>query len=152
MRNNILGLLLAALWATASVATKIGLKTGQPLVISDVRFLTGGILMLVWVNLIKKYRLPIGEEWKNLIIYGALNVAIYLGLFVLAMRNVSAGIATLSIAINPLIISILSALWLKTKIKTNIWIGLFLGLAGVFTGASTVEFIFSSLLWCTPHA
>ena len=132
MKNNLLGLTFAALWASASVATKIGLRSGQPLVISDVRFLTAGIIMLIWAYSIKKYRLPIGEEWRQLFIYGALNVAIYLGLFVLALKNVSAGIATLSIAVNPLIISILSAVWLKKKITTNVWFGLALGLAGVF--------------------
>ncbi len=131
MKNNLLGLTFAMLWATASVATKIGLKTGQPLVISDVRFLTAGSLMLMWVYLIKKYRLPKGEEWKQLMIYGALNVAIYLGVFVFAVQRVSAGIATLSIATNPLIISILSAVWLKRKITSNVWFGLILGLSGV---------------------
>lgn len=131
MKNNLLGLSFAALWASASVATKIGLTSGQPLIISDVRFLTAGIIMLMWVYLIKKNRLPIGVEWRQLIIYGALNVAIYLGVFVLALKNVSAGIATLSIAVNPLIISILSAVWLKRKITLNVWSGLILGLTGV---------------------
>ena len=131
MKNNLLGLSFAALWASASVATKIGLTSGQPLIISDVRFLTAGLIMLMWVYLIKKNRLPIGVEWRQLFIYGALNVAIYLGVFVLALKNVSAGIATLSIAVNPLIISILSAAWLKRKITLNVWLGLILGLAGV---------------------
>jgi drug/metabolite transporter (DMT)-like permease len=64
-------------------------------------------------------------------LYGFLNVTLYLGAFVLAMKQVAAGIGTLSLAINPLFISILSAFWLGRTVQPREWVGLFICLMGV---------------------
>jgi probable blue pigment (indigoidine) exporter len=125
------GLLFASLWGSASVATKIGLHSAQPLILSNTRFFMAAILMLLFAQLIKKERLPQRHEWLPLIIYGALNVTIYLGAFVFAMQRVTAGIGTLAVATCALIISVLNAVWLRQKIAWNIWTGLGIGLFGV---------------------
>ncbi len=142
MKNSIIGLLFAMLWASASAATKIGLKVAEPLVIGNCRFFIAGILMLTFSYGIQKSRLPQGKEWLQLGIYGLLNVTIYLGCFVLAMQKVSAGIGSLSTATNPLIISILSAIWLKRPIQKEEIIGLLLGIIGV--GIATYPLLLSS--------
>ncbi len=131
MKNLFAGLLFAMLWASASTATKFGLKSAQPFVIADVRFFIAGIMMIFSAKILRGYRLPTKEEWMPLIIYGFLNVALYLGLFGLAMERVAAGIGTLSIATNPLFISVLSAFWLGKNVSKNVWMGLFLGMVGV---------------------
>lgn len=154
MKNILLGLLFSMLWASASVATKFGLKSAQPFVIADVRFFIAGLLMLTGAFIVSKtskqegggYRLPKKSEWQPLIIYGFLNVALYLGLFGLAMERVAAGIGTLSIATNPLIISILSAFYLKKRISNDIWMGLVLGMIGV--GIATYPLLLKS--YATP--
>lgn len=142
MKNTIIGLLFAMLWASASAATKIGLKVAEPLVIGNCRFFIAGILMLTFSYGIQKSRLPQGKEWLQLGIYGLLNVTIYLGCFVLAMQKVSAGIGSLSTATNPLMISVLSAIWLKRPIQKEEIIGLLLGIAGV--GIATYPLLLSS--------
>lgn len=119
------------LWASASVATKLGLLSAQPLVIANVRFFLAGFLMLLGAHVLRKYRLPERDEWRPILIYGLLNVTIYLGLYVLAMQELSAGVGSLSVALSPLMISILSAYWVKRAVKTNEWTGLILGLVGV---------------------
>ncbi len=152
MKYILLGLAFAMLWASASVATKYGLKSAQPFVIADVRFFIAGALMLVGAYMLSKnpkqadkgYRLPRKEEWKPLIIYGFLNVGLYLGLFGLAMERVAAGIGTLSIATNPLFISVLTAFWLKKPVAKNVWLGLILGMAGV--GIATYPLLLKSNL------
>jgi probable blue pigment (indigoidine) exporter len=131
MKNNIIGLVFAMLWASASVATKIGLISAQPLVIANVRFFLAGILMLIGVHLLRKSRLPERDEWQPILIYGLLNVTIYLGLYIVSMQELSAGVGSLSVALNPLMISILSAFWIKRAVKRNEWIGLILGITGV---------------------
>ncbi len=131
MKNNIIGLLFALLWASASVATKLGLLSAQPLAIANTRFFFAGILMLLWAHLWQKNRLPERDEWRPLLIYGLLNVTIYLGLYIVSMQELSAGVGSLSVAINPLMISILSGLWMKRAIKRNEWLGLILGIIGV---------------------
>ncbi len=131
MKRLFTGLAFASLWGSASVATKIGLRVAQPLTISNTRFFVAGILMLLFAFLIKKERAPQRHEWKPLIIYGALNVTIYLSAFIFAMTQITPGIGTLGVATCPLIISVLNAVWLRQKIVWNIWLGLFIGLLGV---------------------
>lgn len=131
MKNNIIGLIFAMLWASASVATKLGLLSAQPLVIANIRFFLAGFLMLLGAHVLRKYRLPERDEWRPILIYGLLNVTIYLGLYVLAMQELSAGVGSLSVGLSPLMISILSAFWMKRAVKMNEWRGLGLGLIGV---------------------
>jgi probable blue pigment (indigoidine) exporter len=146
MKYTFLGLLFASLWASASVATKYGLKSAQPFVIADIRFFIAGFLMIFGATVLRGQRLPQKQEWKPLIIYGFLNVALYLSLFGLAMERVAAGIGTLSLATNPLFISILSALWLKKRVALNVWLGLILGIIGV--GVATYPLLLKS--YATP--
>ncbi|MFY7828447.1 MAG: DMT family transporter [Flectobacillus sp.] len=131
MKNIIAGLFFAMLWASASAATKIGLLDAQPFVIGNCRFFIAGLIMLSASLIFQKSRLPKGKEWKQLAIYGFLNVTLYLGCFVLAMKKVSAGIGSLSTATNPLIISVISAIWMKRAIKKGELTGLILGILGV---------------------
>lgn len=87
--------------------------------------------MLFWGKVILKERLPDPDEWRPLFIYGILNVTIYLGFFVLGMKEVSAGIGSLSTATNPLFISLMSAFYLGRKVSPREWAGLLLGMLGV---------------------
>lgn len=119
------------LWASASTATKIALEEAQPLVIAQIRFAVASVIMLLLSHLVFKKPLPSGKEWKFLTIYGLLNITIYLGCYVIAMQNVTAGVGALAIATNPLFISFMSVFFLKKKLNANIIIGLFLGTAGV---------------------
>jgi probable blue pigment (indigoidine) exporter len=127
------GLLFALLWASASTATKFGVLSVPPFVLAVSRFFLAGGLMLAWAYGPQrgKYRLPHGREWGHLTLFALLNTAIYLGAFVLALQRVSAGIGTLAVATNPLLISVLSAVWLRRPLRRVEIGGLALGLAGV---------------------
>jgi len=129
------GLGFAALWASASTATKIGLQSAQPLVIAVVRFGMAAIIMLVIAHGLQRNRLPQGDEWKKLAIYGLLNITVYLGLYVVAMQNVTAGIGALAVATNPVLISFLSVLFLKAKLSPAIIISLIICTGGVLCAA-----------------
>ena len=142
MKNTAIGIVFAFLWASASAATKFGLQSAQPLVIANFRFFIAAILMLAGAHLLRGYRLPTRAEWKPLLIYGFLNVTLYLGAFVYAMKGISAGIGSLSVATNPLIISVLSAFWLKQTAKKQVWLGLILGMLGV--GIATYPLLLDS--------
>ena len=120
------------MWASASTATKIALDVAQPLVIAQVRFAVAGCLMLFFAHVIQRKKLPVKIQWKQIVIYGLLNITIYLGCYVYAMQNVTAGVGALSIATNPLFISFLSLIFLKKKLKPPVIIALVLGTAGVF--------------------
>lgn len=132
------GLLFAALWASASVATKLGVQSVHPLILANVRFFIAGTGMLLVAYSVQRFRndqpgliWPTRLEFRRITIFALLNTTIYLGAFVLALREVSAGIGSLSTATNPLFITLLSALWLRRIPRRTEIGGLLLGLAGV---------------------
>jgi probable blue pigment (indigoidine) exporter len=131
MKNILIGFSFAALWGSGSVATKLGLKVVQPLVLINARFFFAGLVMLSFALFISKDRLPKRAEWLPLVICGGLSMAIYPSAFVFAMKEITAGIGTLGSATCPLIISVLNAVWLRQKITWNVWLGLCIGLFGV---------------------
>lgn len=127
----IAGTLFAILWASASTATKIGLMVAQPLVIAEVRFALASFIMLFVAHLILKQRLPSKKEWKQLMMYGFLNISVYLGLYVVAMQNITAGIGALAVASNPVFISFISVLFLKNRLHYSIAISIIICTLGV---------------------
>ncbi|MFD2573596.1 DMT family transporter [Spirosoma soli] len=133
MKQLLPGLLFAALWASASVATKFGVQSVHPLILANVRFFIAGLGMLLFAYGIQRTKnaWPVGVEWRQLTIFALLNTTIYLGTFVLALKQVSAGIGSLSTATNPLFITLLSAIWLRRMPRISEIVGLFLGLIGV---------------------
>ena len=129
------GILFSFLWASAATATKIGLTVAQPLVIAVMRFGVASFIMLLIAHGIFQHRLPAGKEWKGLLIYGLLNITLYLGLYVVAMQHITAGIGSLSIAANPVFISFLSVFFLKKLLKPAVVVAIVICTAGVVCAA-----------------
>lgn len=129
------GIGFSILWPSAAVATKIGLQVAQPFVICIVRFFVAGLLMLFITHGILRKRLPQKNEWKQLAIYGLLNISLYLGLYVLAMRNVSAGLGSLAIATNPVLINLMATLIFGHRLRLITIVSLLLCMCGVLQAA-----------------
>jgi probable blue pigment (indigoidine) exporter len=129
------GFVFAILWASASTATKTALHFAQPFVISICRFFLASFIMLFIAHVLLKQQLPQKQDWKKLMIYGLLNIAIYLGFFVIGMQFISAGIASLFIATSPVFISIIAAIWLKHPLKLPTLLSLFICLLGILVAA-----------------
>ncbi len=130
------GTIFAVLWASASAATKIGLESSQPFVMAVARFALASAIMLGIAHLVIRQAVPTGRRiWKQLIVYGLLNVSLYLGLYVLAMREVSAGLGTLFVATNPVLILLLNAIWYKQPIRLNTVLSFLLCVAGMLLAA-----------------
>jgi len=129
------GIAFAFLWASAATATKIGLAVAQPLVIALMRFGVASGVMLLIAHVFLKHRLPVKKEWKQLLVYGLLNITLYLGLYVIAMQHITAGIGSLSIAANPVFISFLSVFFLKKRLKLAVVIAIVICTLGVVLAA-----------------
>jgi len=130
-----IGLLFAICWASASTVTKIGLIVAQPLVISVVRFFMAGVLMLFISHGMLRERLPRGKEWGKIAVYGLLNISLYLGIYVYAMQQVSPGLGSLAVAINPVIIMVVAAAWDRKALSGRTVLSLLLCVAGVTIAA-----------------
>ncbi len=129
------GILFAIFWASASVAGKFGLQSAEPLVLFTVRFLLAGVILLSYVLIVEKSRLPHHREWRQLTLFGILNTTLYLGLFVIALQFITPGITSLALALNPLFISILSAIWMRRIVNAREWFSIALGIGGVVIAA-----------------
>ena len=91
--------------------------------------------MLFIAHVLMNKRMPQRNEWKQLCVYGLLNISIYLGMYVIAMQNVSAGLGSLSVGTNPVLISIMSAIWFRQPVKTVTIFSLILCSAGIVIAA-----------------
>jgi probable blue pigment (indigoidine) exporter len=129
------GFLFSMLWPSASAATKIGLQVAQPFVICITRFFIAAAVMLFITHVVLRKRLPQKQEWKQLAVYGFLNVTVYLGLFVLAMEQVSAGLGSLAVATNPVIISLMAAMVFRQRLRIITIASLVICTAGVLLAA-----------------
>ncbi len=130
-RFVVFGILFSIFWSSASVAGKYGLMSAEPLTLFNTRFLSAGILLLGLSLFQQGRKLPRSKEWFQLTIFGALNTTLYLGIFIIALKQVAAGITTLMLALNPLLISIITSIWLKRKIAPREWGSIVMGIAGV---------------------
>lgn len=125
------GIVFSALWASASIAGKFGIYSAEPLTLFTIRFLIAGSILLGYVLIAGKWQTPTSKEWMQLGIFGAFNTTLYLGIFIIALHEVAAGITSLMIALNPLLISLLSSVWMKRPVTRREWISILLGMAGV---------------------
>ncbi|HEY5002635.1 MAG TPA: DMT family transporter [Ktedonobacteraceae bacterium] len=128
---TIVALFYILLWSSAFIATKIGVTHSPPLTLLSVRFLSAALLMglLAWG---KKLPLPHGwSAWGRLALFGLLNSALYLGFNYEALRYLSAGMASIISATNPLLLTLVAPFVLHERL--TIWrvLGLVLGFGGV---------------------
>jgi len=91
--------------------------------------------MLLISHVVLRQRLPRGREWGHIALYGLLSNSIYLGLYVFAMRQVSAGLGSLAVATNPLFINLLTAIFLRQRLSASTLFCLLLCMAGVTLAA-----------------
>lgn len=91
--------------------------------------------MLFVTHLVIHNPLPVKKQWIQISIYGLLNISFYLGLYVLAMQQVSAGLGSLAVATNPVFIALLSAVCFSHKIRFENMLSLTLCFFGVFLAA-----------------
>lgn len=131
------GVLFAILWASATAATKFGIRSVEPLLLACIRFLLVGGLLTGFVYIIRagKFRLPTKKEFKHLFVLGLLNITLYIAAFVMAVKVVSAGLVSLFNAMPPLVIILLSAIWLKRPVLRKEWVGICLAMAGLAIAA-----------------
>ena len=130
--NALLAWYFVAVWGAGYVATKIGLQYAPPFTFLSMRF-AFGLLCLLPVVLVWRPRWPTtGREWGHLAVAGLLMHAVQLGGSHYAQYlGMSAGVAALIIACQPLVTAVIVSGWMNEKLQPRQWVGVILGLAGV---------------------
>jgi drug/metabolite transporter (DMT)-like permease len=130
--NALLAWYFVAVWGAGYVATKIGLQYAPPFTFLSLRF-AFGLLFLAPVVLLWRPRWPRNPvEWLHLAVAGLLMHAVQLGGSHYAQYlGMSAGVAALIIACQPLVTAVVASRWLHEQLQARQWAGVAIGLAGV---------------------
>jgi drug/metabolite transporter (DMT)-like permease len=125
--------LFVVLWSTGFIAAKYGLPHAPPLTFLLIRFALVAALMTL-VCLVSHVRWPSRRrDYLDVAIAAWLVHGIYLGgVFIAISRGMQAGTAAMLVGLQPIVTVFLARGWLGERVVTRQWIGLVLGLAGVW--------------------
>lgn len=130
--NALLAWYFVAVWGAGYIATKIGLQYAPPFTFLSLRFAFGLACLLPVVLLWKPTWPRSGAEWGHLAVAGLLMHAVQLGGSHYAQYlGMSAGVAALIIACQPLLTAIIVSGWMNERLARRQWAGVVIGLAGV---------------------
>lgn len=130
--NALLAWYFVAVWGSGYVATKIGLQYAPPFTFLSLRFAFGLACLLPIVIVWKPAWPQSRAELGHLVVAGLLMHAVQLGGSHYAQYlGMSAGVAALIIACQPLVTAIVVSGWMNEKLAARQWAGVFIGLAGV---------------------
>jgi probable blue pigment (indigoidine) exporter len=126
-----LGLAFATIWSSAFTSSRIVVEYWPPFLVLTVRFLFSGLVALgIGFALGQRIRLT-RAEWRAVVLFGACQNALYLGLFHFAMRTVEAGLAAIIASALPLCVAALGRVFLGQRLAPLAVGGLVAGFAGV---------------------
>ena len=131
--NPLLPGLFVVLWSTGFISAKYGLPYAPPLKFLLVRFACVAVLMSV-VTIVTRARWPSGLRQVLHVAIAALLVhGLYLGgVFVSIAGGMPAGTSAMLVGLQPIVTVFLARGFLGERISTRQWVGLVLGLVGVF--------------------
>jgi drug/metabolite transporter (DMT)-like permease len=137
--------LFVTLWASGFVGAKLGLAYAEPLTFLALR-MAAAVALLGLLTLLTRPKWPSAAGTVHSAITGALMHGLYLGgVFVSIENGLSAGMIALVVSLQPVLTSTLANRWLGERVRALQWLGLTLGVAGVYlivrdratTGAAT---------------
>lgn len=126
-----MGVGFALMWSSAFSVVKLALQDAPPFLILTCRFLAAGIIAVA-IALALGQRLP-GQprQWFAILVLGLCQNSLYLGLNFKAMTLIPAGLAAIIASSVPLIVALVSRLFLKERLGLIGHAGLVTGFAGV---------------------
>jgi drug/metabolite transporter (DMT)-like permease len=120
------------LWASGFVGAKFGLAYAEPLTFLSLRMGAAVALLVIIIGLTRP-KWPgvagvVHGTVTGLLVHGA-----YLGGVFVAMENgLPAGLAALVVSMQPVLTSTIANRWLGERVLARQWLGLLLGVAGVY--------------------
>jgi len=132
-RNGGLFLLLSVLWGTAFMMIKAGLAYIPPVLFAGFRYDVAGLIMLGYAAYATDaWRPKSRADWATVAVGSALIIALYNAFLFVGQQGVTSGVAAILVAMNPILATGFSRLFLPDGRLTSLGIlGLVLGIAGV---------------------
>ena len=124
--------LATATWGSAFIAGKYAVQSFEPATVAFLRFFGAAVLLfpIMWIMEKKRVK-PTLKDYGLFAILGLTGIAIYNICFFLASKYAPVIKSSLFIASNPVLIVLLSGLFLKETITKNNIIGMIIALTGV---------------------
>lgn len=121
---------LVTVWGINWPLSKIALAYTPPILFSGMRTLLGG-LMLLAVAMRHRERLQFKRVWKIYAISALVNVVLYYGLQTIGLHYMPAGLFSAIVFLQPVLVGVLSWMFLGEAMYGLKMLGLLLGFAGV---------------------
>jgi drug/metabolite transporter (DMT)-like permease len=130
--SSLLAWYFVVTWGSGYLATKVGLQYAPPFTFLSLRF-AFGLLLVVPIAIAVRPRWPgSASQWLHVALAGVLMHAVNLGGSHYAQYlGMSAGIAALVLALQPLVTAMVAAPLLGERLARPQWLGVALGLIGV---------------------
>lgn len=125
--------LFVLLWSTGFIAAKFGLPHAEPMAFLAYRFLILVPLTALICVLARAVWPREARVYGHLVVAGLLLHGVYLGgVFAAIREGLGAGVVALIVGGQPLLTVLLARLWLRERVAMRQWLGLGLGLMGVY--------------------
>jgi drug/metabolite transporter (DMT)-like permease len=120
-----------ATWGSAFIAGKIAVQSFEPATVAFLRFLGAAVLLfpIMWI-MEKNRKKPTLKDYGLFAVLGLTGIALYNICFFIATKQAPVIKSSLFIASNPVLIVLLSGVFLKEKITKNHIIGMVIALSG----------------------
>lgn len=126
----ILVIFLIAVWGLNWPILKIALSYSPPILLTGMRTLLGGIVML-FIAIPRYKQLNLKQTWPIYVICSILNVILYHGLHTIGLNYMPSGLLAAIVFIHPVLVGIFAWLWLGESMYGSKIIGLIAGFLGV---------------------
>jgi drug/metabolite transporter (DMT)-like permease len=124
--------IFVVLWASGFIGAKLGLRDAEPLTFLTLRMIAA-VLLLGIVILITRPQWPGRAGLAHSAVTGLMVHGLYLGgVFVSIENGLSAGLIALMVSLQPVLTSTIANRWLGERVAPRQWLGLILGLLGVY--------------------
>lgn len=130
LQNFLKLLLLAAIWGSSFLFTRIAAPEWGPIWLIELRVLIAGFTLLPLVFKLDLWS-QIRQHWRALLLLGVLNAALPFCLLAYASLSLSAGFTAILNATTPLFGLWIVVLWLQEKLSAPRLVGFAIGFLGV---------------------
>src|SRR3569832_700202 len=127
------------LWGSTFLAIKWALPGLPPFFLMGSRFLCAGLILLLWLHLVRGRALPSARQWRNALIVGGLLLAGGGGGTAYAEQSVASGLAAAFIAVEPAMMACGHWAFGRKPTRREV-VGILLGLCGVILLVSGTGF------------
>lgn len=126
-------ILLAALWGASFMFLRVATPEFGAIVLIEIRVLIASLFLLPiwWLRERSESSASVVQNWRGLILLGALNSAIPFVLFAYSTLSITGGLASILNSTAPIWAALVAYLWLGKGLSISALVGMLLGLAGV---------------------